>query len=155
MQALREAMSWDGGERVLGRHYKFTQDLAHSRSRAWRDSRTNVLAIYRESGIVALFDEDHRMFADIANHYRPGSGRYVRSFALAMAWMSPQPSGIAGTRRRDRQSRLRRAQSRSGAGAGRLDPRVHGPGPPGGCAGPGFAGARTLVLILTSAGARP
>ena len=77
-RALREAMSWDGGERVLGRHYKFTQDLAHQPlTAAWRDARTNVLAIYGEADLVALFDEDHRIVADIANHYRPGSGRFV------------------------------------------------------------------------------
>lgn len=77
-RALREALAWDGGERVLGRHYKFTQDLAHQPlTAAWRDSWTNVLAMYGESDIVTLFDEDHRIIADIANHYRPGSGRYV------------------------------------------------------------------------------
>ena len=77
-RALRETMSWDGGERVLGRHYKFTQDLAHQPlTAAWRDARTNVLAMYGEADLVALFDEDHRVIADIANHYRPGSGRYV------------------------------------------------------------------------------
>ena len=77
-RALRETMAWDGGERVLGRHYQFTQDLAQQPlTAAWRDARTNVLAMYGESDIVALFDEDHRIIADIANHYRPGSGRYV------------------------------------------------------------------------------
>ena len=77
-RALRETMAWDGGERVLGRHYKFTQDLAHQPlTAAWRDARTNVLAMYGEADLVALFDEDHRIIADIANHYRPGSGRYV------------------------------------------------------------------------------
>jgi pimeloyl-ACP methyl ester carboxylesterase len=77
-RALRETMNWDGGERVLGRHYKFTQDLAHQPlTAAWRDARTNVLAMYGEADLVALFDEDHHIVADIANHYRPGSGRYV------------------------------------------------------------------------------
>jgi dienelactone hydrolase len=76
--ALRETMSWDGGENVLGRHYRFTQDLAHiPLTAAWRDARTNVLAMYGEADMVALFDEDHRLIADMANHYRPGSGRYV------------------------------------------------------------------------------
>ena len=36
-----------------------------------------MLALYGESDIVALFDEDHRLIADIANHYRPGTGRFV------------------------------------------------------------------------------
>lgn len=76
--ALRELMSWDGTDKVLGRHYLFTQDLAHiPLTAAWRASRTNVLAMYGEADIVALFDEDHRLIADMANHWRPGSGRYV------------------------------------------------------------------------------
>jgi pimeloyl-ACP methyl ester carboxylesterase len=77
-QALRDSMAWDGGVNVLGRHYRFTQDLAHvDLTAAWRGARTNVLAIYGESDMVALFDTDHRLIADMANHWRPGSGRYV------------------------------------------------------------------------------
>jgi serine aminopeptidase S33 family/PDZ domain-containing protein len=76
--ALRELMAWDGADNVLGRHYRFTQDLAHiPLTAAWRDARTNVLAMYGEADMVALFDEDHRLIADMANHWRPGSGRYV------------------------------------------------------------------------------
>lgn len=75
---MREVMLWDGGDRMLGRHFKFMQDLAHlPLIAAWRDSRTNVLAMYGESDFAALWDEDHRMIVDIANHYRPGSGRFV------------------------------------------------------------------------------
>jgi hypothetical protein len=62
----------------MGRHYKFMQGLAKQPLyAAWRDSRTNVLSLYGEADLVALFDEDHRMIAEIANYYRPGSGRYV------------------------------------------------------------------------------
>jgi pimeloyl-ACP methyl ester carboxylesterase len=75
---LREAFGWDGGENVFGRHFKYDQDLAHlPLIAAWRDARTNVLSIYGESDLVALFDEDHRIIADLANFYRPGTGRYV------------------------------------------------------------------------------
>jgi pimeloyl-ACP methyl ester carboxylesterase len=77
-QGLREAFGWDGGDNVFGRHFKYDQDLAHQPlMAAWRDSNTNVLAVYGESDLVALFDEDHRLIADLANHYRPGTGRYV------------------------------------------------------------------------------
>ena len=76
--ALRELLAWDGGERAFGRHYKFMQDLAHQPIvAAWRDTKSNVLSLYGESDVVALFDTDHRMIADIANWQRPGSGRYV------------------------------------------------------------------------------
>jgi hypothetical protein len=76
--ALSALMAWDGADNVLGRHYRFTQDLAHIQlTAAWRDARANVLAMYGEADMVALFDEDHRLIADMANHWRPGSGRYV------------------------------------------------------------------------------
>jgi hypothetical protein len=78
-EALRNLLSWDGRERTLGgRSYKFNQELAHlPLTRAWRDVKTNVLALYGESDIVALNDEDHRLIADIADFYRPGTGRFV------------------------------------------------------------------------------
>lgn len=77
-QALRGSVAWDGGVNTFGRHYSFTQDLAHLQLiRAWRDSQTNVLAIYGEADLIALFPEDHRVIADIADHLRPGSGRYA------------------------------------------------------------------------------
>lgn len=54
------------------------QDLAHvPLTEAWRDTDAHVLAIYGESDVVALFDDDHRLIADVANFYRPGSGTYV------------------------------------------------------------------------------
>lgn len=75
---LREFIAWDGGERAMGRHFKYMQDLAGlPLAQAWRDSKTNVLSLYGEADLVALFDEDHRLIADVANHYRPGTGRYV------------------------------------------------------------------------------
>ena len=77
-QGLRDAFNWDGGDNVFGRHFKYDQDLAGlPLIAAWRDSRTNVLSIYGEADLVALFDEDHRLIADLANFYRPGTGRYV------------------------------------------------------------------------------
>jgi len=113
--ALREALAWDGGERVLGRHYKFTQDLAHQPlTAAWRDARTNVLAMYGESDIVALFDEDHRVIADIANHYRPGSGRYVE---IAGTGHGMDPTG-------DRQELRRRVVAAGNLTFGPLNPEV-------------------------------
>ena len=77
-EGLRQAFGWDGGDNVFGRHFRYDQDLAHQPlMAAWRDARTHVLSIYGGSDLVALFDEDHRLIADVANHYRPGSGNYV------------------------------------------------------------------------------
>jgi len=114
-RALREAVAWDGGERVLGRHYKFTQDLAHQPlTAAWRDARTNVLAMYGEADIVALFDEDHRIIADMANHYRPGSGRYVEIARTG------HPMDIVG----DRLELRRRVVETGGLPSGEFNPEV-------------------------------
>lgn len=77
-QPLRQ-LGWDGGERMLGRQFRFLQDLAALPVLAgWRDTRSQVLSLYGESDVVALFDVDHRLIADIANHYRPGTGRFVQ-----------------------------------------------------------------------------
>jgi pimeloyl-ACP methyl ester carboxylesterase len=78
-RALRYHFNWDGGTRTFGRSYKFNQDLAHlPLAAAWRDTRSNVLALYGESDMVALHDQDHRLIADIAQFYRPGTGRFVQ-----------------------------------------------------------------------------
>jgi pimeloyl-ACP methyl ester carboxylesterase len=78
-ETLRTILNWDGAERTIGgRSYKFNQDLAHlPLMAAWRDAKTNVLALYGESDIVALNGEDHRLIADIADFYRPGTGSFV------------------------------------------------------------------------------
>jgi hypothetical protein len=77
-EAMRQVFSWDGGDRMFGRHYKFAQDLAHQPIiKAWRNTKSNVLALYGESDIVALFGSDHEMIANIADFYRPGSGKFV------------------------------------------------------------------------------
>ncbi len=76
---LREAMAWDGGENLFGRSYRFAQDLAHlPLMAAWRDTRSNVLSMYGATDFAALYDEDHRMIAEVVNHYRPGSARFVQ-----------------------------------------------------------------------------
>jgi hypothetical protein len=77
-RGLRDLFGWDGGQNMFGRHYSFIQDLSGQKLiQSWRDAKTNVLALYGETDVVALFDSDHRMIADIAEFCRPGSGRYV------------------------------------------------------------------------------
>ena len=76
--AMRNIFNWDGDKAVFGRSYVFAQQLASlPLLDAWKRSRTNVLSIYGGSDMVALTDVDHRYLADIANYWRPGSGRYV------------------------------------------------------------------------------
>ncbi|MDB5454293.1 MAG: hypothetical protein JWO33_2871, partial [Caulobacteraceae bacterium] len=75
---VRGLLDWDGGDNAMGRHFKYLQDMASlPLVQAWRDARTNVLALYGASDMVALNDEDHRMIADVANFYRPGSGTFI------------------------------------------------------------------------------
>lgn len=77
-QALRDNFAWDDKEGMFGRHYKFAQQLSSlALIDAWKKSRTNVLALYGGSDMVALTDVDHRYLADIANYWRPGSGTFV------------------------------------------------------------------------------
>ena len=76
---LREVLGWDGGDRLLGRHYSFWHDLAAlPLAAAWRDTRSRVLSLYGESDLVALNDEDHRLIALIVNHFRPGTAKFVQ-----------------------------------------------------------------------------
>ena len=75
---LRDAFGWDGGTQVFGRDYRFDQQLAQLNViPAWKAARTNVLAMYGESDLVALTNEDHVLLADMVNQWRPGTGRYV------------------------------------------------------------------------------
>lgn len=83
---LRDGFGWDGRTNLFGRHFKYAQDLAHQPLlAAWRDAHTHVLALYGEADVVALNDEDHRLIADIANHYRPGTGRFLQVSATGHA----------------------------------------------------------------------
>jgi pimeloyl-ACP methyl ester carboxylesterase len=76
--AMRNAFGWDGTDKMFGRNYKFMQDLAGlPLASAWRRAKSNVLAVYGESDVVAIDDRDHRFIADIADFYRPGSGKFV------------------------------------------------------------------------------
>ncbi|NIJ22272.1 hypothetical protein FHS95_003987 [Sphingomonas naasensis] len=75
---LTSLMSWDGGTHYYGRHYAYWQGLAGQRmAAAWRDVHAEVLSIFGESDVEALNDIGHRAIADVVNHYRPGTARFV------------------------------------------------------------------------------
>ncbi|RHW18488.1 alpha/beta fold hydrolase [Sphingomonas gilva] len=76
--AARDAFGTDSSEQVFGRHARFWQQIAAiDLVKAWADTKSRVLSLYGESDVIALFDEDQRLIADIVNHYRPGTARYV------------------------------------------------------------------------------
>jgi pimeloyl-ACP methyl ester carboxylesterase len=78
-EAMRELLGWDGGDHAFGRNYKYMQAFsALPLAAAWRSTRSNVLAAYGESDIVAIDDRDHKMIAEVADFYRPGTGRFVQ-----------------------------------------------------------------------------
>lgn len=77
-QLLVDLFEWDGQDRMMGRHYGFWHDLDEvPLARAWRDTRSHVLSMYGESDFAALDREDHVLIADVANHYRPGTGTFI------------------------------------------------------------------------------
>ena len=72
-------MSWDGGDNLVGRHYKYMQDLnGLPLVQSWKNAKTNVLlSLHGGSDIVALNNTDQKIIADLANFYRPGSGTFI------------------------------------------------------------------------------
>jgi pimeloyl-ACP methyl ester carboxylesterase len=75
---LEEMLQWDGKETLLYRTATYWRELTAKRTTAaWRDTKAQVLAMYGESDFAAIDATDHIRIADIANHYRPGSGQYV------------------------------------------------------------------------------
>jgi len=98
---LRNVFAWDGGNNMFGRNYKYMQDFAQlPLASAWRKTKSNVLAVYGESDIVAIDDRDHKLIADIANFYRPGSGRFVQ---IAK---TDHPMGLVGDRSEYREKEI-------------------------------------------------
>lgn len=76
--AARDAFGTDSSEQVFGRHARYWQHLAGlDLVKAWADTRSPVLSLYGDSDVIALYDEDQRLIADIVNHYRPGTARYA------------------------------------------------------------------------------
>lgn len=75
---LRDWFEWNGGTQLWGRHYSYWQGIAATPlGKAWSETRSRVLSIYGESDFEAIDDGDHRLIADVVNHYRPGTARYV------------------------------------------------------------------------------
>jgi dienelactone hydrolase len=76
--SVKEVLGWDGKDRAVDRNWRFMQALAGlNLPAAWRGARTNVLSLYGGADIVALFDTDQKMIADIAEHSRARSGTYI------------------------------------------------------------------------------
>jgi hypothetical protein len=77
-ELLREVLQWDGKDLILARTAAYWRGVDDQRlTVAWRDTETQVLALYGEADFAALDDSDHRMIADIVNHYRPETARFM------------------------------------------------------------------------------
>lgn len=75
---LRGALDWDGGDLILGRTAAYWRGVSQQRLvKAWVAAKAPVMAVYGESDFAAIDDRDHRLIADVVNHARPGSARYV------------------------------------------------------------------------------
>jgi pimeloyl-ACP methyl ester carboxylesterase len=113
-QLLREALEWDGDDQILGRSAAYWRQIAaQPLTAAWRDSRAPVLAVYGEADFAAIDDRDHRLIADVVNHYRPGAGRFVMLAGTGHGF------GLDGTREGARES--------TRAAGGALPPQPYNP----------------------------
>jgi pimeloyl-ACP methyl ester carboxylesterase len=71
-------MNWTGGPDLLYRRHSYWSEVTSQRlTAAWRDTKGAVLSMYGESDSAAIDATDHQRIAQIANHYRPGSGQFV------------------------------------------------------------------------------
>lgn len=77
-QLLRGVLQWDGKETILARTASYWRGVSQQQmTKAFRDARAPVLAMYGEADFAALDDRDHRLIVDVVNHYRPGQGTFV------------------------------------------------------------------------------
>jgi pimeloyl-ACP methyl ester carboxylesterase len=75
---LRDVLQWDGDKLILGRTAAYWRGVNEQRlTAAWKEVDTPVLTLYGEADFAALDDSDHRMIAEIVNHYRPGTARFA------------------------------------------------------------------------------
>jgi hypothetical protein len=75
---MREDLEWDGSDRLFGRHFSYWHEISTTPlTAAWKGTSSQVLSALGESDFAAVDDEDHRLIADIANFYRPGTARFV------------------------------------------------------------------------------
>jgi pimeloyl-ACP methyl ester carboxylesterase len=75
---LKQVLEWDGKETFLARTASYWRGVSNQRLTAeWAKVKAPVLAIYGEADFAAIDDRDHRLVAEIANHYRPGSGSFI------------------------------------------------------------------------------
>lgn len=76
-ELLKDVLQWDGGDLILARTAAYWRGVDDQRlAVAWRDTETQVLALYGEADFAALDESDHRMIADVVNHYRPGTAQF-------------------------------------------------------------------------------
>ncbi len=64
---------------MWGRHYKFWQQLDElNMAQSWRNTRSNVLAIWGSADWISFEEEEHTVIADLVNKYHPGKGKYLK-----------------------------------------------------------------------------
>ncbi|MFC5269009.1 alpha/beta fold hydrolase [Adhaeribacter terreus] len=64
---------------MWGRHYKFWQQLDElNMAQSWRNTRSNVLAIWGSADWISFEEEEHTIIADLVNKYNPGKGTYLK-----------------------------------------------------------------------------
>jgi len=75
---LKQVLDWDGKETILARTVSYWRGVSNQRLAAqFQKVQAPVLAVYGEADFAAIDDRDHRLIAEVVNHYRPGSGTFV------------------------------------------------------------------------------
>jgi pimeloyl-ACP methyl ester carboxylesterase len=75
---LDNYLNWNGEEQILFRHVSYWRGANDARlAEHWGGGDAPVLAMYGEADFAAIDERDHRLIADIVNHYRPDTARFV------------------------------------------------------------------------------
>ncbi len=77
--AARELDYKPNSSLMWGRHYKFWQQLDElNMAQSWRNTLSNVLAIWGSADWISFEEEEHTVIADLVNKYHPGKGTYLK-----------------------------------------------------------------------------
>ena len=94
---LKNNLSFDGHEKLLGRHYTFWQQLQDTRLfNAWSKSPAHVLSLWGEGDFVAFNPWEHELIADVVNKYNPGKAKFITvpNMDHSFLWVEDQKQSI-------------------------------------------------------------
>ena len=78
--ALREALGYDTISKmaIAGRSIQYHVELSKvNQAKAWKETKSDVLTMYGECDIAALYPDDHIAIVNYVNSINPGKGTYT------------------------------------------------------------------------------